>query len=472
MTRKTVLVVDDDPDLLKLLALRLGAAGYAVHAAESGEKALAVLAVSRPDVVVTDLKMGGMDGLALFEAIQKTAPALPVIILTAHGTIPDAVDATRRGVFGFLPKPFEGKDLLAQVEQALKLSSTGAAPGEAEDRRAELVTASPQMESLLAQAKLVAQSDASVLIHGASGTGKELLARSIHKASRRRAAPFVAVNCAAIPEALLESELFGHRKGAFTGAIYDHKGLFQSAEGGTVFLDEIGDMPMALQAKLLRVLQEREVEPLGSNAVSRVDGRVIAASSVDLATLVADGRFRSDLYYRLNVLPIRLPPLRERPEDLEALCEHLLEQLALEHEMLPKEIDRDALEALAAMPWPGNVRELRNVLERACSLWDGMRLTLEAFREVVPEIDAVAVRAETTEVPAEAAQPGDVASIVVPDATASTLPERVAAVERAAIREALRATGGNRVQAARRLGIARATLYQKLAEFPELRGPP
>jgi DNA-binding NtrC family response regulator len=219
-------------------------------------------------------------------------------------------------------------------------------------------------------------------------------------------------------------------------------------------------------------LQEREVEPLGSNAVSRVDVRVIAASSVDLATLVADGRFRSDLYYRLNVLPIRLPPLRERPEDLEALCEHLLEQLALEHEMLPKEIDRDALEALAAMPWPGNVRELRNVLERACSLWDGMRLTLEAFREVVPEIDAVAVRAETTEVPAEAAQPGDVASIVVPDSTASTLPERVAAVERAAIREALRATGGNRVQAARRLGIARATLYQKLAEFPELRGPP
>ncbi|MBX3590635.1 MAG: sigma 54-interacting transcriptional regulator [Burkholderiaceae bacterium] len=339
------------------------------------------------------------------------------------------------------------------------------------------------------RARRAAVLNTTVLLLGETGTGKELLAQAIHAASTRARHPFIAVNVAAVPETLLEAEFFGVAPGAYTGA--DRRGRdgkFKLADGGTLFLDEIGDMPLALQAKLLRVLQEREVEPLGSNAVSRVDVRVIAASSVDLATLVADGRFRSDLYYRLNVLPIRLPPLRERPGDLEALCEHLLEQLALEHEMLPKEIDREALEALAMMPWPGNVRELRNVLERACSLWDGMRLTMEAFREVLPEIDAVAAgqgapssRGAGTSTPGTA-EPGRVVVVTgaVADAPpalsedadsaagAGTLPDRIAALERAAIRDALRATGGNRVQAARRLGIARATLYQKLAEFPEL----
>ncbi len=331
------------------------------------------------------------------------------------------------------------------------------------------------------RARRAAVLSTTVLLLGETGTGKELLAQAIHAASQRARHPFIAVNVAAIPDTLLEAEFFGVAPGAYTGA--DRRGRdgkFKLADGGTLFLDEIGDMPMALQSKLLRVLQEREVERLGSNDVSRVDVRVIAASSVDLATLVADGRFRSDLYYRLNVLPIRLPPLRERPEDLEALCEHLLEQLALEQEMLPKEIDRDALEALAALPWPGNVRELRNVLERACSLWDGMRLTMEAFREVLPEIDAVAVRersggrAAPTPVSASARSE----TIGNPDGRSeppivslpATLPERIAELERAAIREALRATGGNRVQAARRLGIARATLYQKLAESPDLAG--
>ena len=339
------------------------------------------------------------------------------------------------------------------------------------------------------RARRAAVLNTTVLLLGETGTGKELVAQAIHAASTRARHPFIAVNVAAIPETLLEAEFFGVAPGAYTGA--DRRGRdgkFKLADGGTLFLDEIGDMPLALQAKLLRALQEREVEPLGSNAVSRVDARVIAASSVDLATLVADGRFRSDLYYRLNVLPIRLPPLRERPEDLEALCEHLLEQIALEHEMLPKEIDREALEALAAMPWPGNVRELRNVLERACSLWDGMRLTIEALREVVPEIDAVAVRQETAvlrgspgagvegrpvgsrAIDAPAVPPADPSAIGETHDGAATLPERIAALERAAIREALRATGGNRLRAARRLGIARATLYQKLGEFPELAG--
>ncbi|RIK95967.1 MAG: sigma-54-dependent Fis family transcriptional regulator [Burkholderiales bacterium] len=344
------------------------------------------------------------------------------------------------------------------------------------------------------RARRAAVLNTTVLLLGETGTGKELLAQAIHAASRRARGPFIAVNVAAIPETLLEAEFFGVAPGAYTGA--DRRGRdgkFALADGGTLFLDEIGDMPLALQAKLLRALQEREVEPLGSNTMKRVDVRVIAASSVDLATLVADGRFRADLYYRLNVLPIRLPPLRERVEDLEPLCEHLLEQIALEHEMLPKEIDRDALEALMRMPWPGNVRELRNVLERACSLWDGMRLTRDALRAVLPEIDgsdasggsgartasaALAGAQERTYamsgLPASAAPNGETATgeaaetALADSAVASTLPQRVADLERRAIREALQATGGNRLRAARRLGIARATLYQKLAQFPEL----
>ena len=368
MMQRSVLVVDDDPDLLKLLAMRLGAAGYGVQTAESGERALAAIAVSRPDVVVTDLKMGGMDGLALFDAVQRTAPTLPVIILTAHGTIPDAVDATRRGVFGFLPKPFEGKELLAQVEQALKLSSAGSGAADGGDWRADFITASPRMEDLLRRARLVAQSDASVLIVGASGTGKELLARAIHGASKRAEAPFVAVNCAAIPEARLESELFGHRKGAFTGAIYDHKGLFQSAEGGTVFLDEIGDMPVALQSKLLRALQEREVRPIGTSQAVPVDVRIISATHRNLEERVASGEFREDLYYRLNVVSFAIPTLAERPEDILPLARHFLTTTAARYGKDVRALAPDALELLVGAPWPGNVRQLANVVEQAVAL--------------------------------------------------------------------------------------------------------
>jgi two-component system response regulator GlrR len=366
--QRSVLVVDDDPDLLKLLALRLGAAGYGVQTAESGERALAAIAVSRPDVVVTDLKMGGMDGLALFNAVQQTAPTLPVIILTAHGTIPDAVDATKRGVFGFLPKPFEAKELLTQVEQALKLSSGAPATADGADWRADFVTASPRMEDLLRRARLVAQSDASVLIVGASGTGKELLARAIHRVSKRAGAPFVAVNCAAIPEALLESELFGHRKGAFTGAIYDHKGLFQSAEGGTVFLDEIGDMPVALQSKLLRALQEREVRPIGASQAVPVDVRIVSATHRDLEDRVARGEFREDLYYRLNVVAFAIPALAERPEDILPLARHFLTTTAARYGKDVRAFAPEALELLVGAPWPGNVRQLANVVEQAVAL--------------------------------------------------------------------------------------------------------
>ncbi len=363
----TVLLVDDDTDILKLLSLRLSAAGYRVLAADSGEKALAVLAASRPDLVITDLKMGGMDGMSLFEEVRKQAPMLPVIILTAHGTIPDAVAATRRGVFGFQPKPFDGKQLLEQVEQALRLSGTG--PGTAEEEwRREFVTQSPKMENVLHQARLVAQSEASVFIQGASGTGKELLARAIHRASRRAAGPFVPVNCAAIPEHLLESELFGHRKGAFTGATYDHKGLVPSADGGTLFLDEIGDMPMALQAKLLRVLQDHEVRPVGATQGIPVEVRVVSATHRDLDAQMKSAQFREDLYYRLNVVSLALPSLAERREDIVPLAMHYLKTTAERYKKQVSAFAPEALELLLTAAWPGNVRQLVNAVEQMVAL--------------------------------------------------------------------------------------------------------
>jgi len=362
-----ILLVDDDPDILKLLSMRLSAAGYGVQAVDSGEKALAALAASRPELIITDLKMGGMDGLSLFDEVRKQAPTLPVIILTAHGTIPDAVSATKRGVFGFQPKPFDGKQLLEQVDQALRLSGSGR-DAIKEDWRAELITQSPKMENVLHQARLVAQSDASVFIHGASGTGKELLARAIHRASRRAAAPFIAVNCAAIPENLLESELFGHRKGSFTGAIYDHKGLIPAADGGTLFLDEIGDMPLSLQAKLLRVLQDREVRPVGATQGSSVDVRVMSATHRDLDAQMKAGRFREDLYYRLNVVSLALPLLAERREDIVALAMHYLKLTAARYGKDVRAFAPEALELLLAASWPGNVRQLVNVVEQVVAL--------------------------------------------------------------------------------------------------------
>jgi len=289
-----VLLVDDDRDLLQLIAMRLAAAGYAVTAVESGEAALASLAVSRPQVVVTDLRMQGMDGMALFDAIHRDSPSLPVVILTAHGTIPEAVSATRRGVFSFLTKPFEPLVLLDTVAEATRLSSP--ATGEREAWRAEIITRSSAMEDLLQQARRVAASDASVCIFGQSGTGKELLAHAIHRASPRAQAPFIAVNCGAIPEGLLESELFGHKKGSFTGAIADRRGLFHAAQGGTLFLDEVGDMPLSLQVKLLRALEERKIRPVGSHESFDIDVRVISATHRKLEERIATGEFSEDLY--------------------------------------------------------------------------------------------------------------------------------------------------------------------------------
>jgi two-component system, NtrC family, response regulator GlrR len=370
MSKPSILLVDDDPDILRLVSMRLSGAGHGVIAVDSAEKALAAFAVSRPQVVVTDLKMSGMDGMALFEEIRKQAPTLPVILLTAHGTIPDAVAATQRGVFGFLPKPFDGKLLLEQVEQALRVSGVGSSSSEAGDRDwlGEFITRSPAVEEALRQARLVAQSDASVFIRGASGTGKELLARAIHRASKRAEKPFVAVNCAAIPENLLESELFGHRKGAFTGAMYDHKGLFPAADGGTLFLDEIGDMPLPLQAKLLRVLQDGEVRPVGATQSVPVNVRIVSATHRDIDAQLKAGQFREDLYYRLNVVSVSLPPLAERREDIVPLAAHFLRATAERYGKEVQAFAPDALELLLAAPWPGNVRQLLNLVEQVVAL--------------------------------------------------------------------------------------------------------
>ncbi len=366
-----VLTVDDDADILRLLEMRLNAAGYQVTSASSGEEALTQIAINRPALVISDLRMPGMDGMALFDAIHKDDPALPVIMLTAHGSIPEAVEATQRGVFGFLTKPFDSKSLLQQVEAALRMgSSQHSSSHQVEDEawRSAIITRSPQMENLLGQAKLMAMSDASVFIQGESGTGKELLARAIHQASRRHEQPFVAINCGAIPEALLESELFGHNKGAFTGAIRDHKGLFQSAHGGTLFLDEIGDMPMALQVKLLRALQERAIRPVGANNTIAIDVRVISATHRNLAEEMKAGRFREDLYYRINVVGLALPALAERREDIPLLANNFLNQLCEKYDKPLNGFAPDAMELLISAPWPGNVRQLQNIVEQTVVL--------------------------------------------------------------------------------------------------------
>ncbi|HDU5949896.1 TPA: two-component system response regulator GlrR [Klebsiella pneumoniae subsp. pneumoniae] len=359
-----LLLVDDDPGLLKLLGMRLVSEGYSVVTAESGPEALRVLGREKVDLVISDLRMDEMDGLHLFSEIQKGHPGMPVIILTAHGSIPDAVAATQQGVFSFLTKPVDKDALYKAIDEALEQRS----PATDEAWRQAIVTRSPLMLRLLEQAGMVAQSDVSVLINGQSGTGKEIVAQAIHNASPRHDKPFVAINCGALPEQLLESELFGHARGAFTGAVSNREGLFQAAEGGTLFLDEIGDMPVALQVKLLRVLQERKVRPLGSNRDIEINVRIISATHRDLPKAMARGEFREDLFYRLNVVNLKIPPLSERTEDIPLLANHLLRQSADRHKPFVRAFSSDAMKRLMAAKWPGNVRQLVNVIEQCVAL--------------------------------------------------------------------------------------------------------
>ena len=388
-----VLVIDDDADLLRLLTLRLRAWGIRVSAAASAEEGLSRIAIEPPHLVISDIRLPGKDGLALFKEIRSSRPTLPVILLTAHGTIPDAVQAMSQGVFGYLTKPFDSKLLFDKIQQALRLSlvGNGAPSGHDGSWHEGIVFRSRRMAELIEEARVVAATDASVLIRGESGTGKEVLARAIHRASPRHKAPFVAINCGAIPEQLLESELFGHMRGAFTGATSEHAGLFKAADGGTLFLDEIGDMPPALQVKLLRVLQDQAVRPVGATRAEPVDVRVLSATHRDLEAAMAEGQFREDLYYRLDVVTLTLPRLEERREDIPLLANHFMQQLVRKYDKGITGIAPDALEALTTAAWPGNVRQLYNVIEQCCALATTALISLPLIQRAlrVPSMEAL-----------------------------------------------------------------------------------
>jgi two-component system, NtrC family, response regulator GlrR len=434
-----ILLVDDDESLLHLLSLRLKSAGLEVQTATSGSEALSRLPVFQPHLIITDLRMEGMDGMAVFDAVHRQYPTLPVIILTAHGSIQEAVAATKRGVYTFLTKPFDSKELLAQVDKALELAGeveTGES-GDEQDLKREIITRSPLMEDLLRQARLVARADASVFIQGESGTGKELLARAIHRASPRANGRFVAVNCTSIPADLLESELFGHKRGSFTGATRDHPGLFKAANKGTLFLDEIGDMPLMFQAKLLRALQERVVRPVGATEDEPVDVRLISATHQNLEQAMRERRFREDLYYRLNVVTLELPPLAARREDIPLLAAHFIAQLGDRYGARVKGFSPEAMEALTRYDWPGNIRQLYNVVEQTVAL------------STTPLIPATLVEKALREPPAEL----------------PSLVEMRQRAEREYITQLLQLTGGNVTRAARLAQRNRTEFYKLLNRY-------
>lgn len=377
MSGERILVVDDDPGLRKLMKARLEAAGYVPTLAEGGEQALALAQGEIYDLAILDLKMEGLNGIQLLEELLRIQPFLPTIILTAYGTISDAVEATKKGAYDFLTKPFNAKDLLYRLEKALEMGKLKQEVGRLRSLVKErfhsdaIITASEKMQQILKQITQISVTDSTVCLYGESGTGKELMAKAIHVSSLRAAQPFVAVNCGAIPEGLLENELFGHVKGAFTGANQTKKGILHQADGGTLFLDEISELPVALQVKLLRVLQENEFTPLGAVRSLKVNVRYIVATNQDLWMAANEGRFREDLYYRIHVIPINLPPLRERREDIPLLARHFFDHFKGEMNRDIQTISPEAMQCLMLHSWPGNVRELSNALERAVALASG-----------------------------------------------------------------------------------------------------
>ncbi|MBI2996972.1 MAG: sigma-54-dependent Fis family transcriptional regulator [Deltaproteobacteria bacterium] len=391
-----ILVVDDDKNLLELLRMRLEAAENEVAAALSEKDALAQAQAQLFDLAIVDLKLHDHDGLALMEELHALSPEMPVIILTAHGSIESAVEAMKRGACSYVTKPFDPRELLLQVDRALEnrrlTSEVRRLRGLLEERYsfANIVAKSERMQRVLEVVSRIAKTDSTVYIHGESGTGKELIAKAVHVASTRENQPFVAINCAALPEALLESELFGHEKGAFTGAIRSTKGLFTQAHRGTIFLDEIGDMSPALQAKLLRALQERQFYPVGSDRPVAVDVRVIVATKRDLEEEVKQGLFREDLFYRIHVIPIHLPPLKDRKEDIPPLVEHFIERFSQQMKKGVKALTQPAMRKLMLHQWPGNVRELENTIEYAVAMTQqdviGEELILPAHLERLLEI--------------------------------------------------------------------------------------
>ena len=437
----TILIVDDDSALRRAVATALADLGHKAAEAEDGPAALAWLSRENADAVLLDLRMPGMDGLEVLRRIRARPDAPPVAVLTAVPTSDNTIEAMRLGAADHLAKPIGREGLRALLERMLPPAEAAAPAETSASLRDELVGASAAMREVHKAIGLLADSDATVLLLGETGTGKEVVARAIHRHGKRARAAFVAVNCAAIPTELLESLLFGHVRGAFTGAVADRAGSFREAEGGTLFLDEIGDMDLVMQAKLLRALQERVVTPIGGKPVP-VDLRVIAATHRNLLQVVAAGRFREDLYYRLGVVPVPLPPLRERLADILPLAEHFLGQAA--QGTVVKRLGLDAAARLLGHPWPGNVRELKNAMERVATL-------VRRPVIVAADLDFLGAAAHAAEDPV--------------DWLAGTLPEAVARLETEMIRRALETAGGNRAQAAVRLGIRRQLLYQKLVRY-------
>lgn len=451
MTKKKILVVEDEDKLRRVIELQLSSSGYEVDQAPSGEESLRLM--DRADLVLTDLKLKGMDGIEVLSHARNLNPRAPVILMTAFGTIENAIDAMKKGAADFLLKPFSLEHLSAVIEKALEVSELRDENRRLKDELGRkysfdnIIGRGPAMQEIFQTVARVAPSRATILLCGESGVGKDLIGRAIHFHSPRRDKPFVKINCTAIPENLMESELFGYEKGAFTGANVTKPGKFEQADGGTVFLDEIGDVPASVQVKLLRILQEREFERLGSNKTRQIDVRVIAATNVDLRAALEEGRFREDLYYRLNVMPVNVPSLRERKEDIPFLAKHFVEKFGAEAGKDDAMLTDEALEKLMSYHWPGNVRELENVIERSLLLASGSKLTAADIKlEMAPK--GKVANAASADAPA-----------FVPDGM--TLDE----YEQAIIREALRRTNGNKSQAARLLGLTRNALRYRLDQM-------
>ena len=444
-----ILVVDDELGLRHTLTLILQAEGHAVRAASDGATGLERLGEAPADLIICDVRMPGLDGLAFLERYKEMGGSALVIMMSAYGDDEAALEAIRRGAYDFIAKPFRADQVLLVVRKAIEREGLRREVAQLHDELVALrapsgiVGRSPKIEQALALADKVARHPSTVLITGESGTGKELIARHIHDASPRAGRTFVAVNCAAIPEALLESELFGHARGAFTGATAERQGLFEEAHEGTLFLDELGDLPVPLQVKLLRALQEGEVRRVGDNASRTVDVRVVAATARDLEADVADGKFRADLYYRINVVRIHLPALRERTEDIPELVRHFVDRFNRRLGLRVTGVSAAAMRALVEYPWPGNVRELENVVERAMVLTDGTQLGVEQL----PTLSAPSTRPD-------AASPLDI-----------SVKRRTEELERALIKEALERTRGNRTRAAKLLDLSHRALLYKIRDY-------
>ncbi len=462
---KHVLLVEDEAPLRQAVAEQLADRGYVVEQAESGEVAVARLADFAFDIIITDLRLPGMDGSAVVDAAVQRYPNIVAIVVTGYGTVKDAVEAIKRGASDFVNKPFQIDELLHVLENSLEQrrlrSENEYLRAQLQDRYSfsGIIGKSPAMARLFQLLETVAHTTSTILITGETGTGKEVVARALHHNSQRRAQRFVALNCSAIPESLLEAELFGHVRGAFTGAIGNRQGRLEQAHRGTLFLDEVGTMSTALQMRLLRVLQEREFERVGDSHTTKVDVRVIAATNSDLARMVAAGEFREDLFYRLNVIPVKLPPLRDRKEDIPLLVGHFLEKFcgdaaaqgrgvtgATNTRPTPMTVSQQAMRALMAYSWPGNVRQLENAVERAVAFRGGRGQIDNS--DLPPEI--LAEEAATTTVPVNLPEQG------------LDLNHFLAGAERDLISRALDRTGGNKGRAARLLGIKRTTLVEKL----------